>query len=194
MCYLGLSAQFLVAVGLSRFCSLSQTEVKSSRSSSIASVQPSPPSPSIKDSACTFSINSKFRHSNIPTEWTSPNSSLNRMRESDSSGDRSAPGDDRDPLLSPLLIYSDSSRDQSVRRDSEQWSLGMRQRVTIWYQKVFSFFWIVTYLSNPYATVISVVWNEYIAQFCPSICKKIVPVISIVLFSKYVVYLFTIYD
>lgn len=128
----------LVAVGLSRFCYLSQTEVKSPRSSSIASVQPSWLSPSMEDSAITSSTNFEFGHSNFPTERKSPNMSgepnlceSSSDTYSDGSRDQSAPGDDRNPLLPLLQIYLDSSRDQSVRRDNEQWSLGMRQRVTI---------------------------------------------------------------
>jgi hypothetical protein len=76
---------------------------------------------------------------------------------SDSSRYQSAPGDDENLILSPLQIYSDSSRDQSVPRDNEPWSLGVRQRVTSWNHKVFSVFWIVTYLALSYNTVVSIV-------------------------------------
>jgi hypothetical protein len=137
MLKLGVSTQFFVAVGLSRFCYVSQTELESMRSSSIARLQSASLSPPMKDSSRTSSTNVDIINTSFSTEKKSPYSSMeHNLSESssdtysDSSRDQSAPGDDEILLLPPLQIYSDSSRDQSVPRDNEPWSLGVRQRVT----------------------------------------------------------------
>jgi hypothetical protein len=132
---LGFSTQFLVAVGLSRFCYVSQTELESTRSSSIASLQSVSLSPPMKDSARTSSTNVDFINSAFSMEKKSPNSSMEHSL-SESSSDtyssssryQSAPGEDENLILPPLQIYSDSSSDQTVPRDDVPRSLGIWRR------------------------------------------------------------------
>ncbi len=131
---LGFSTQFLVAVGLSRFCYVSQTELESTRSSSIASLQSVSLSPPMKDSART-STNVDFINSAFSMEKKSPYSSMeHNLSESssdtysDSSRYQSAPGEDENLILPPLQLYSDSSSDQTVPRDDVPPNLGVWRR------------------------------------------------------------------